>query len=104
MTARSREWESSLAVMRRLKRRAPSMTDAMKQAKIMPRGREEVEDALRAGVQKKTKRYMLPSKKQDARPRVRMRVSVRMVLTMFLAGGREGERVAGLGVWSWESP
>jgi hypothetical protein len=87
--------------MRRLKRREPSMTAAMKEAKIMPRGREEDGDAaFRAGVQKKTKRYIEPSKKQDARPRVRMRLSVRMVLRMFLAGSAWGVRVAGLGSWS----
>ena len=81
------------------------MTEAMKDANIMPSGREaEGDAAFRAGVQKKTKRYMLPSKKQDARPRVRMRLSVMIVLRIFLAGGTCGVRVAGLGSTSWLSP
>ena len=41
---------------------------------------------MRAGVQKNTKRYMLPSKKQDARPRVRMRLSVKKVLRASFGG------------------
>lgn len=99
----------------KLKSREPSITEPIKHAKIMPSGRSGDVDfgrlvilwaaaAFRAGVQKKTKRYIEPSKKQDARPRVRMRLSVMMVLRTFFAGGIEGEREAGVGSWSWLSP
>lgn len=66
--------------MSRLNMREPSIVDAMKDAKIRPSGRgvEEERVERRAGVQKKTKRYIEPSKKQDARPRVRIRRSLRM--------------------------
>lgn len=75
-----------------MKRRDPSMTDAMNVANIMPRGSSvELFDcaaaaAFRAGVQKKTNRYIEPSKKQEARPRVRMRRSVRTTFRTGLAG------------------
>jgi hypothetical protein len=48
--------------MRRLKRSEPSITEDIKQAKIMPNGRFLVCEAdLRAGDQKNTNKYMLPS-------------------------------------------
>lgn len=68
------------------------MTEAMKQAKSIPsgrsvgRGEEFNRAALSAGVQKKTKRYIDPSKKQDARPSVRIRRSENTTLSAFLAG------------------
>jgi len=73
-----------------VKMREPSMTEAMKEAKIMPRGRGG-EDGdgwvdFRNGVQKNTKRYMLPSKKQEARPRVKMRGLVRIRLRTEAVG------------------
>lgn len=85
----------------------PSMTEDMKLAKIIPRGSGgEVGDgsvALRKGVQKNTKRYMLPSKEQEASPRVKMRGLVKIKLRTEVVGGeslavRDGE--LGLGdVW-----
>lgn len=74
-----------------VKVREPSMTEDMKEAKIMPRGRGGDEGDgcvdLRKGVQKKTKRYMLPSKKQEARPRVKIRGLVKISLRADGAGG-----------------
>lgn len=71
------------------------MTEAIKAAKIVPNGRElglvlfcECA-AFKAGVQKNTKRYMLPSKKHDARPRVRIRLSEKQVLSALSAGVEE---------------
>lgn len=90
--------------IRRLKVREPSITEAMNAANIVPKGRDVVLvcecAAFKAGVQKKTNRYMLPSKKQDARPRVRMRLSVKTVLSALLAGVADGE---GVSEW-WLSP
>jgi hypothetical protein len=66
----------------RLNSKEPSITLAIKEAKISPSGSGEEcggKVAVNAGVQKKTKRYIEPSKKHDARPRVKMRRSVRMV-------------------------
>lgn len=80
----------------KLNPRDPAMTEPMKEAKIIPSGRSgDLESecccaALSAGVQKNTKRYMLPSKKQDARPRVRMRLSVKKVFNASF-GGMEDE-------------
>lgn len=77
---------------RRLKAKDPSMTDPMKQANIMPKGKSGGEfepyswAAFKAGVQKKTKRYIEPSKKQDARPRVKIFLSEKTILRTFLAG------------------
>lgn len=65
-----------------MKSNEPNITLAIKEAKMSPSGRGDEfggKVAVNAGVQKKTKRYMEPSKKHDARPRVRMRRSVRMV-------------------------
>lgn len=108
MMVSRREGERSWYLeMSRLKRSEPSITLAMKEAKIMPRGREWVEGldaAFRAGVQKNTNKYMLPSKKQLARPRVRMRLSFMIVLRMLWAGGTWGVRFARLGSQSWLSP
>lgn len=83
--------------IKRLKRRDPTITDAIKAAKIVPNGsdvgfEEEIPcecAAFKAGVQKKTNRYMLPSKKQDARPRVKIRLSANMILSAFLGGGED---------------
>lgn len=74
-----------------VKVREPSITEDMNEAKIMPRGRAG-EDGdgwvdLRKGVQKKTKRYMLPSKKQEARPRVKIRGLVKIKLRAEVVGG-----------------
>ena len=116
MIVSRREWERSWYLeTTKLKSREPSITEPMKQAKIMPRGRSGDVGfgtpvilwdaaALRAGVQKKTKRYMEPSKKQEARPRVKIRLSVMMVLSTLFAGGIERESDAGVGSWSWLSP
>lgn len=77
--------------------REPAMTEPMKHANIMPSGKEgdwglvRVWAALRAGVQKNTKRYMLPSKKQDARPSVRIRLSVKKVLSASFGGVEDSE-------------
>jgi len=68
------------------------MTDAINVANIIPKGRSAepfscaAAAAFRAGVQKKTNKYIEPSKKQEARPRVRMRRSVRTVFRTDLAG------------------
>jgi hypothetical protein len=85
-----------------LKRREPSITEAMKVANIMPKGKSgepcgklAAAAAFRAGVQKNTKRYIEPSKKQEARPRVRMRLSVRTVFKPDL-GGMDAEAEEGL--------
>ena len=90
---RSRAWEISWYFeTTRLNIRDPSMTEPMKQAKIMPSGRDGESAcwvAFNAGVQKKTKRYMLPSKKQEARPMVRIFLSVKTVLSAFLVGAEE---------------
>lgn len=56
--------------------------------------------AFRKGVQKNTKRYMLPSKKQEARPRVKMRELVKIRLRTEeeergASGLREGELALG---------
>lgn len=93
---RRRAWEISWYLeTRRLKAREPAITDPMKQAKIMPSGNsgdfERDWAALRAGVQKNTKRYILPSKKQDASPRVRMRLSVKNVLRASFGGLDDSE-------------
>ena len=68
-----------------MKRSEPSMTEPMNEAKIMPKGRSgevggivvgrAARVAFKAGVQKNTNRYMLPSKKHEASPIVRMRLS-----------------------------
>ena len=71
------------------------MTDAINVANIIPSGRSSepfscaAAAVFRAGVQKKTNRYIDPSKKQDASPRVRMRRSVRTVFRTDLAGTGE---------------
>lgn len=88
---RRRAWDMSWYFeTRRLNEREPAMTDPMKQANIRPSGKSgdwaSVWAAVSAGVQKNTKRYMLPSKKQDARPRVRMRLSVKKVLRASFGG------------------
>jgi hypothetical protein len=77
-----------------VKRREPSITDAMKDAKIIPRGKEGAAGDwvdFKAGVQKNTKRYMEPSKKQEASPRVKIRVLVKTRFRMegFAAGALE---------------
>lgn len=78
---------------RREKRRDPSMQEAMKEANIRPSGKEVFEElecvwaVKRAGVQKKTNRYMEPSKMQDARPRVRIRLSFIIVRRTEGGGG-----------------
>ena len=65
----------------RLKRREPSITEDMKQANMGTlRG-------FQCGCPEKTKRYIEPSKKQDARPRVRIRWEVKAVLREDLLGG-----------------
>lgn len=58
----------------------PSIIEPMKLAKMMPKGRmlrrpDSLCDAFKAGVQKKTKRYMEPSKQQATRPKVRVCLS-----------------------------
>lgn len=55
---------------------------------------------FRKGVQKKTKRYMLPSKKQEARPRVKIRGLVKIrarteEVGRGSLGVREGELALG---------
>lgn len=100
MMVRSREGESIWADMRTLKSNEPSMAEAMKQAKIMPRGRGWVDVAFRAGVQKKTKRYIEPSKKQLASPRVRMRLSVKILFKIFCTSGVFELTVAEFGLGS----
>jgi hypothetical protein len=80
---------------RLLKRSDPSMTEAMKVANIMPSGSSAepfngaAAAVLRAGVQKNTNKYIDPSKKQEARPRVRMRRSVSTVFRTDFAGTDE---------------
>lgn len=76
---------------RRLKNRDPSIIEAMKQANIRPRGRLLVGLCIerRAGVQKKTKRYMEPSKNAEARPRVKMRGEVRTCVRLRGLAGTE---------------
>lgn len=76
------------------------MTEAMKAAKTMPKGKSGIPwrfsaaaAAFKAGVQKKTNRYMEPSKKQDARPRVRIRRSVSTILRADFAGIGECEPI-----------
>ncbi len=91
VAARRRTWEMSLySETKMLKDNAPSITEPIKQAKIMPRGSEGERTsscaAFNAGVQKNTKRNMLPSKTQEASPSVRMRLSVKNILIAFLAG------------------
>jgi hypothetical protein len=51
---------------------------------------------LRAGVQKKTNKYIEPSKKHEARPRVRIRRSVRTVFKTDLAGTGDAAVEAGV--------
>jgi hypothetical protein len=76
-----------------LKRRDPSMTEAINVANTIPKGNSGdprgdwvAAAAFRAGVQKKTKRYIEPSKKQEARPRVKIRESLRTNFREDLAG------------------
>lgn len=87
MMVSKRECEIILEDVRALKMRDPSVTADMKHAKIMPKGRLSFLEAdFRAGDQKKTNRYMLPSKKQEARPSVSIRLSVKNIFRAFLAG------------------
>jgi len=85
MIVRRRAWDISWYFeTRRLKASEPSITEPMKQAKIIPSGRFADEPiwacvAFKAGVQKNTKRYMEPSKKHEARPMVRIRLSVKTI-------------------------
>lgn len=88
---RRRVWVSEEKVDERwVKIREPSMTEDMKLANIMPRGSGGDDGdgwvAFRKGVQKKTKRYMLPSKKQEARPRVKIRGLVKIRVRTELVG------------------
>jgi len=90
------EWERIEEEVSRVKRREPSITEDMKEANIRPRGREEGLEvvALRKGVQKKTKRYIEPSKMHEARPRVRIRGLVKTTARTDLVwtyGGFEGD-------------
>lgn len=96
---------------RREKRRDPSMQEAMKEANIKPSGREVFGEwecvwaVKRAGVQKNTKRYIEPSKMQDARPRVRIRLSFIIVRrTEEGAGWDVGWAVDVEESWVWLSP
>ena len=76
-----REWDIRFHDdTRRLNTSDPSIIAPIKLANIMPNGRSpEFPAAMRvafnAGVQKKTKRYIEPSKKQEESPIVRMRLS-----------------------------
>jgi hypothetical protein len=79
----------------------------MNVANIMPKGNSgkpcgdwAAAAAFRAGVQKKTKRYIDPSKKQEASPRVKMRESVKTVFKADLTGmGAEAEEELGSDDW-----
>jgi hypothetical protein len=83
---RRRTWLRNAQVeTNRLNANDPSMIELIKHANIKPKGRwvdgdtESPRVASRAGVQKNTKRYIEPSKMQDAIPSVKMRLSVKSI-------------------------
>jgi len=98
----------------RLKSREPSIVADMKAAKIMPNRRSVASTgwseewargwvsecaACNVGVQRKTNRYIAPSKKQEVSPRESMRLSFIADLRAFDVGGIE----VSIGL-SWVAP
>jgi hypothetical protein len=86
------------AGVEREKSAEPAIIAHMKLLKIRPKGRSSASAAvgfewsradLRAALQKKMKRYMALSKKHEATPRAKMRLSCMIVIMPLLMSDRE---------------